>query len=51
MEVGLPSSSSIQFQSGFLLIPKGGRIHLIPSAITFTPSLLYVQLPASSIFN
>ena len=45
------SSSSIQFQSGFLLVPEGGRIHLIPSAIALTPSLHLVRSPPSSIFN
>ena len=44
-------SSSIQFQSGFLLVFEGGWIHLIPSAIALTPSFHLVRFPASSIFN
>ena len=45
------SSSSIQFQSGFLLVPEGSQLHLIPSAIALTPSLHLVRSTASSIFN
>ena len=41
----------IQFQSGFFLVRKGGRIHLILSAIALTPSLHLVRSAASSVFN
>ena len=43
--------SSIQFQSGFLLVTESDRIHLIPSAIGLAPSLHLVRSAAFSIFN
>ena len=44
-------TSSVQFQSGFLLVPQGGRIHLILSAIALTPSFHLVRSPTFSIFK
>ena len=43
-------SSSIQFQSGFLLVPESGRIHLIPlRSLSHLPSISFdLQLPQSS---
>ena len=44
-------SSSVQFQSGFLFVTDGDRMHLIPSTIALILSLHLVRSPASSIFN
>ena len=41
----------IQFQSGVFLLTEGGRMHLIPSAITLTSSLHLVCFAASSTSN